>query len=255
DTLLHYTIWNPPGNRIRTYTGLQDEMCLVESVRIALPDLIGSITHLEAMHEMDIHGSDFELNCLKLRDKVNSMVHGIVHAKRNVSAAVFANELRFYYDPIKVDYNKTYIGPGAVEMPMFVFDHLLWNCDLQDKLYTDFKEGYLPYNLHFIRQIYHRFKGKPSLLSRVEENLKNDPSPQNYRAAVAILELCTVLKSFRMPHKRVAEEAYNQGESHHRENGSGGYTVDILQHIIKLQQTKLSSLQARVSEHRVKVHH
>jgi hypothetical protein len=179
---------------------------------------------------------------------MESMVRGIVHAKRNVSPSVFANELRFYYDPIKVDYNKSYIGPGAVEMPMFVFDHLLWNCDCKDEEYTVFKEGYLPYSLRFVREIYWRFKDKPSLLTRVKDNLQLSPSPQHYRAAQVLLELCTVLKSFRMPHKKMAEQAYAHSDDNHRSNGSGGYTVDILQHIIKLQSDHFTALQAAMAD-------
>jgi monodechloroaminopyrrolnitrin synthase len=252
DTLLHYSVWNPGGDRIRTYTGLEDEKCLIESVKMALPDLMEAIVQLEAMHAMDLQGSDFELQCLQLREKIESMVRGVVHAKRNVSPAVFANELRFYYDPIKVDYNKSYLGPGAVEMPMFVFDHLLWNCDCEDTTYTAFKEGYLPYNLQFIRETYWRFKNKPSLLSRIEKNLRNSPTFQNYRAAQAALELFTVLKSFRMPHKKMAEQAYAHSGEHQRTSGSGGYTVDILQHIIKLQSDKFTSLQAAMADAKVR---
>jgi monodechloroaminopyrrolnitrin synthase len=253
DTLLHYTVWNPDGDRMRTYTGLNDERSLIHSVKVAMPGLVDSIVQMQSLHDKELTGSSFELECLQLREKMQGMVNGIVHAKRNVSPAVFANELRFYYDPIKVDYNKDYIGPGAVEMPMFVFDHLLWSCDIPDKQYTDFKEGLLPYNLTFIRHIYERFDGNLSLLSRVEKNLRERPSNETCRAAMAVLELCSVLKSFRMPHKRVAEDAYAQGEDHHKEKGSGGYSTSILEHIIRLQNERISSLQACVAneKHRV----
>jgi hypothetical protein len=179
--------------------------------------------------------------------KMEGMVRGIVNAKRNVSPGVFANELRFYFDPIKVDYNKEYVGPGAVEMPMFVFDHLLWSSDCDDSTYTNFKEGYLPYNIALVRDIYKKYKGRPSLISKIESTLKTKGFVRNYRAAKAVLDLCNVLKSFRMPHKKVAEEAYKHGEDHHRKKGSGGYSVSILDHIMNLQNEKLASLQAATS--------
>jgi monodechloroaminopyrrolnitrin synthase len=252
DTLLHYTVWNPPGDRIRTYTGLADEKCLIESVKMAMPSLFESIIQLAELHNQDLHGREFALSCLEIRKKMEDMVKGVVHAKKNVSSAVFANELRFYYDPIKVDYNKDYIGPGAVEMPMFVFDHLLWSSDCEDPAYTSFKEGYLPYNLPLIREIYRRFNGKASLLSRIEDNLNTKASPEYVRAAQAALDLCTVLKSFRMPHKKMAEEAYSHGDDHHKNQGSGGYSTDILQHIIRLQNEKIGSLQTSLAYSRVK---
>jgi monodechloroaminopyrrolnitrin synthase len=247
DTLLHYTAWNPQGDRVRTYTGLTDEKFLIESVKIAMPSLFEAIAQIEALHDQPLYGLQFELACRQIRETMEAMVRGAVLAKKNVSPAVFANELRFYFDPIKVDYNRPYIGPGAVEMPMFVFDHLLWSCDCDDEEYTNFKEGYLPYNLSFIRDIYYKFNGKPSLLSRIEANILSDPSDRNHKAGQAVLDLCSVLKSFRMPHKKLAEEAYAHNKEHHRTEGSGGYTTDILQHIINLQNAKIESLKSALT--------
>lgn len=252
DTLIHYTLCNPVGSRMRTYTGLPDERSLIESVKMAMPDLWKAIVQLEELHAAELSGPEFITSCFSLRDKMNAMVKGVVHAKRNVSPAVFANELRFYYDPIKVDYNKDYIGPGAVEMPMFVFDHLLWSSDCEDRTYTAFKEGYLPYNLSFVREIYWNFKGRKSLITRVVENLDNEPTPENFLAANAVLELSTVLKSFRMPHKKLAEDAYAHNKDHHKHHGSGGYSTDILTHIIQLQLEKVEELKTAISYAKVK---
>ena len=252
DTLLHYTTWNPSDTRIRTYTGLTDEISLIESVRKAIPGLMRSIAQLEMLHERPLHGHEFGVICKDVKEMMEGMVEGIVHAKRCVSPAVFANELRFYYDPIKVDYNKDYIGPGAVEMPMFVFDHLLWSSDCEDEAYSSFKEGYLPYNMSFIRDIYWRFDRTPSLLTRVEQNLRDERSDEHFRAALSVLELCSVLKRFRMPHKKVAEAAYSQGEEQYHDKGSGGYSTNILLHIIALQNERIKALQDVVGKVQVK---
>jgi monodechloroaminopyrrolnitrin synthase len=243
DTLIHYTLCNPTGSRMRTYTGLPDEKSLIESVQIAMPDLWRAIVKLEGLHHGELSGERFERNCLELRDQMTAMVRGVVHAKKNVSPSVFANELRFYYDPIKVDYNKDYIGPGAVEMPMFVLDHLLWSSDCNDHHYTLFKESYIPYNLQFVRDIYWEFKGKKSLVTKVAEHLRYDHSTENFRSAQAVMELSTVLKSFRMPHKKMASDAYAHSEEHNRTEGSGGYSTDVLQHILTLQTEKFNELQ------------
>lgn len=253
DTLIHYTICNPEGARMRTYTGLPDERSLIESVKIATPDLWRGIVQLYGIHERELAGPEFENQCFSLRSKLDAMIQGVVHAKKNVSPAVFANELRFYYDPIKVDYNKSYIGPGAVEMPMFLLDHLLWSSDCMDAAYTSFKEGYLPYNLQFVRDMYWHTKGKPSLVSRVAQALDRHPGTDTFMAARAVNELCNGLKSFRRPHKKLAEEAYAHNEDHHRQKGSGGYSTDILQHLIDLQTEKLEWLKEVIASAKVKV--
>jgi hypothetical protein len=248
DTVMHYTLWNPDGARMRTYSEWPDERSLIVSVKIAIEDLMKGIVELQELCAMEATDPLFTGKCSEIRGRLEAMVNGIVYAKKNVSPAIFYNELRFYFDPIKVDYNKSYLGPGAVEMPMFVFDHLLWSCDLNDPVYTHFKEGYLPYNLPFIRNIYGDFNQKPSLLTRVSTNLKNNPSKENYRAAKSVMDLCVVLKSFRMPHKKLAESAYasSPGAEKHHEVGSGGYSTDILQHIINIQNQRIHELQSQV---------
>lgn len=248
DTLIHYTSWNPSGPRIRTYTGLDDEKHLIESVRMAMPDLFSAILELERLQHIPLSDPMFSVHCQVVQDKISAMVKGIVHAKRNVSPAVFANELRFYYDPIKVDYGKDYIGPGAVEMPMFLFDHLLWSCDLADDEYANFKEGYLYYNLPFVTKIYFTFKGKPSILSRAIRDVKNEPGPAILRSAYQIQQLGNTLKSFRMPHKKLAENAYAHSDEHNRTKGSGGYAPTILEKILNLQLERFSALQKVMSE-------
>ncbi|HEY0744920.1 MAG TPA: monodechloroaminopyrrolnitrin synthase PrnB family protein [Chryseosolibacter sp.] len=247
DTLLHYTSWNPTDLRIRTYTGLDDEKHLIQSVKMAMPDLFRAILDLEKLHHVNIADPLFAILCQDVQEKISAMVKGIVHAKRNVSPAVFANELRFYYDPIKVDYGKDYIGPGAVEMPMFVFDHLLWSCDSTDTEYSKFKEGYLLYNLSFIGEIYWNFKGKASLLSIAIEELKTTPTADVLRSVYQLQQLGNILKSFRMPHKKLAENAYAHGEEHNRTKGSGGYAPTILDQILRLQNERFAALQAALT--------
>lgn len=241
DTLIHYTAWNPDGDRIRSYTGLEDEKHLIESVKMAYPSLLEAILLLEQAYCLMHDTTAFTAHCHAARHLLEGMVQGVVHARRKVSPVIFANELRFYYDAIRVDYNNQYMGPGAVEMPMFVVDHLIWSCDCEDKAYDDFKTGFLPYNLKPIREVYHRFTNRPSLVTLMALTFAQDPSEQNFQAAIALSDLLTILKSFRMPHKKLAESAYAQQDEHHHQKGSGGYATDILSHIINLQQMKTAN--------------
>lgn len=243
DTLIHYTMWNPDGERTRSYTGLHDEIHLINSVKIAYPSLLKSIGILEQLHTEEVESELFSNLCDEVHDLMSAMVNGVVHAKRNVSPALFANELRFYFEPIKVDYNKEYIGPGAVEMPMFVFDHLLWSSDITDKSYNTFKETYLDYNLPLIRDIYWNQAGRSSLVTRVTKSLDANPTSGMIKSAESVQKLYTILKSFRMPHRKLANDSYRQGEEHHKKNGSGGYEVGILDFILQLQALRFEPLQ------------
>ncbi|RAV99765.1 monodechloroaminopyrrolnitrin synthase PrnB family protein [Pseudochryseolinea flava] len=252
DTLIHYTAWNPSNERIRTYTGLEDEKQLIESVKIAYPSLLDAINLLDKTHSIALNDPSFADHCTTIREMLEGMVRGIVLAKRKVSPEVFANELRFYYDAIKVDYNNKYMGPGAVEMPMFLIDHLLWSCDCDDQVYTEFKKGYLSYNLPVVREIYDRYENKPSLAARMAQALATNSSLEVFNNALALADLFTVLKSFRMPHKKVAESAYQHQDDKHHQKGSGGYATDILQHIIDLQQRNTAAMMSALVVERQK---
>lgn len=254
DTLLHYTIWNPAGGRRRTYTGTSDEMHLIDSVVMAMDPLVAAIRLLGDLHHTSLHAEVFKELCEKVTNCFQKVVDGIVLARRKLCLSYFSSELRLYFDPITLD-GREYLGPGAVEMPMFVFDHLLWSSDCEDPEYAVFKNTYLPYVHPEMRWIYLEFDAKDSLLGKclkniVEEGMVFDPVVcESLRA----LRLCfQQLKSFRMPHRKVAEEAYEHvnGQGHapeashneYRHKGSGGYSPGILSHIVGLTNTKIAKL-------------
>ncbi|GAL82952.1 sensor signal transduction histidine kinase [Sporocytophaga myxococcoides] len=248
DTLFHYTIWNPSGLRVRTYTGLSDEIHLIESVKMSMFPLVDAIYNLIELHQTPLNSPAFEEICNIAEENLSGMINGIVYAKRNVSPAVFANELRFYFDPISL-YRREFIGPGAVEMPLFVFDHLLWSSETNDEEYVKFKITYLPFNQPDIRDIYYNYDNQPSLATKVIEALKKNPGycQQTAKSARALLSLCNRLKSFRMPHKKLAEESYAQQKE--RSHGSGGYSTDILSHIISLNLKTIADIEQAITRY------
>lgn len=268
DTLLHYTVWNPTNRRRRTYTDARDEHFLIDSVVTALDPLVNSIRLLRQLHRTSMRSPDFKEICDELSRYFQRVIDGIVLARRNVSLSYFASELRLYFDPIKLR-GREYLGPGAVEMPMFVFDHLLWSCDCDDHEYRIFKETYLPYVHPDMREIFREFENADSLLSRcyhdiVRRNIDFDPVVYESMSA---LRLCfQQLKSFRMPHKKVADEAYAYaGNAHgghgckyatgqdYRTNGSGGYSPGILAHIVNLTNQKAAMLDGCISFYQLKI--
>jgi hypothetical protein len=238
DTLLHYTIWNPAGERMRTYTGT-DEKNLIRSVQMSIPPLEAALHHLLQLLD-PAHGNDFRLLTKTVAANLEGLIEGVVYARRNVSTEYFAREMRLYYDPIQLN-GATYLGPGAVEMPVFVFDHLLWSADCRDAEYVAFKNGYLPYVRPVWRLLYEAYAGQPSLLTQLQEEMEAGTCAQPAVALKEIVSIVTRLKSFRMPHRRLADEAYAHGNGGHRSQGSGGYAPDILLHIIQLMTAKTDS--------------
>jgi hypothetical protein len=235
DTLLHYTTWNPVGFRRRTYTGTPDEDNLIQSVAMAMTPLIKAIFALEAMHGLRPEMPAFAACAKEAAAAFEGMIAGIVHTRKNVSVSYFAQELRLYFDPISL-HGKTYLGPGAVEMPMFVYDHLLWSSSNSDPAYVSFKETYLPYILPYLRETYVAYRYKPSLLDTFGAFLLESKQQQTevWEAIRQVRSLLLLLKSFRMPHKTIADKAYKaaHGGEEQRKHGSGGYTPDILEVVL-----------------------
>ncbi|SDF50114.1 protein of unknown function [Dyadobacter soli] len=261
DTLLHYTVWNPADHRRRTYTDTRDEHCLIDSVVKAMDPLVKAIRLLANLHHTPMQFTDFKIICENAAARFQQVVDGMVLARRNVSLSFFATELRLYFDPVRIG-GREYLGPGAVEMPMFVFDQLLWSCDCADEDYRVFKETYLPYVHPEMRDIYLKYQKHDSLLGKcfrtiIDDRLDFDPIV--LESMRALRQCFQQLKRFRMPHKKVAEEAYAQEirevdseNSDHRSHGSGGYSPDILSHIVKLTNQKVAKLDAYISFYEVK---
>lgn len=258
DTLLHYTVWNPCGTGRRTYTGTLDEQCLIESVAMAMNPLVKAIYLLVELHRIPIQSAAFKVVCDRINIHFQKVIEGIVFARRHVSLSYFSKELRLYFDPIMIG-DREYLGPGAVEMPMFVFDHLLWSSNCMDEEYNTFKKTYVPYIHWEMREIYHRLENKPNLIDKsidtiITRGIASDPVV--YESMKGLYSIMQQLKSFRMPHKTVAEEAYSHviaGENRPvcplksdfhelRNNGSGGYSPGILSHILKLSNQKMERL-------------
>lgn len=248
DTLVHYTSWNPEGDRRRTHTGSSDEQALIESINLAILPLSEAILLLQDLLKLSFSDPEFVSNCNRISDLFQGMISGIVHARKNVSTSFFTKELRLYFDAVQIG-GKSYVGPGGGEMPMFVFDHLLWSSLVNEAEYVKFKEKMLPYILPILQKVYVDQEGKPSLLDRFNYWSKNQSFKINNSQEIikAVNKLCRLLKSFRMPHISLAKEAFAKGK-HIRSHGSGGYTPDTLSLIIELMLNRFEKKDRAVEE-------
>jgi monodechloroaminopyrrolnitrin synthase len=243
ETLLHVTVWNPSGSRERSYTGLSDELHLLESVRLATPALESALSGVLALHEISARSLEFVKTCEIVAEHLAKMVDSVVYAFRHVSPATFMAELRPFYDPIQVG-GRSYLGPGAVEMPLFVLEHLLWGSRCEHRGYIEFKETYLPYILAPFRAAYALHAGRPSVVERVIAELSSNGSshvPLEH-ALRALDRVFDSLLRFRAPHVRLAQKAYEAQPDAHAEVGSGGYAPSMLEELLTLTRQARSRL-------------
>ncbi|BAZ29793.1 Monodechloroaminopyrrolnitrin synthase PrnB [Cylindrospermum sp. NIES-4074] len=249
DTLMHYCLWNPQGERGRRHTAYIDETRLIESGKIAIPRLECAIYDLSSLHTIPIDTPEFVLQCRQCEENLTGMVEAIVYAIKKVSRKIFAEELRAYFDPIIVQ-GKEFLGPGAVEMPLFIFDHLLWSAECMEEPYLEFRQALLPYCLPKFRKLYTEFEAQPSLLTKVCRELKTAPAANNtiLDGANALMKLFHILIKFRKPHIKVVDEAYI-AENHIREKGSGGYHLETLNYITALTSNAMIHLSKHINQH------
>lgn len=249
ETLLHVTVWNPAAaDAQRSYTGLRDEAHLLESVRLSMAALEAAIALTVELSDVPLQAPAFAQGCDALAAYLRKMVDSIVYAYRFISLQVFYDELRPFYEPIRVG-GRSYLGPGAVEMPLFVLEHVLWGSQSDHHAYREFKETYLPYVLPAFRAIYARFAGQPSLVDRAlgdaqAARARGEPVAAGLAALDRVFE---VLLHFRAPHVKLAERAYEAGKSG-PSIGSGGYAPSMLGDLLTLTRAARSRVRAALDE-------
>ncbi|MGD1912099.1 MAG: monodechloroaminopyrrolnitrin synthase PrnB family protein [Rivularia sp. (in: cyanobacteria)] len=256
DTLIHYTVWNPDGERKRRYTLHLDETKIIESSKIAIPRLEMGIYKLLELHKIPFESPDFIRECEICASYLNGMVEAIVYTIKNVSRKVFAENLRPYFDSFMIQ-GKEYLGPGAVEMPLLIFDHFLWSSECRDVAYLYFKQSFISYFLPNFRKLYIDGVFATSLLSKLIDKLNNASSfDENLVASAAeLMKLFKILIKFRKPHIKVVNQAYTLAENRQRETGSGGYKCSTLIHITELTENAVASLQNAIKEHEILHNH
>lgn len=239
DTLLHYTMWNP-SRALRTYTDLTEEARLIEAVRMAYPALESALGQLVGLFSTPLESPDFEAATGRIVEELSRVRDAAVYTYRFVDRRVFVESIRPYFEPIHVD-GRDILGPGAVAMPLFVFDHVLWSASVDEPSYVRFKEDYLPITLPHIRRIYDRFGEEGCLIDRLEPVLGSavwarSLSPQLRRNLQGLDRIFVLLQRFRAVHLRMARQAYREPNVHQRvfSKGSGGYAPEMLEDIERL---------------------
>lgn len=253
DGVLHYIPWNCHGDHIRTYTHYPEERILIERTREAYHALDQAALDLQALFDVPLTDPNFGQICAAITASLGELGKSICSVYREVGAAFFVHEIRPYFEPIMVD-GVEHRGPGAVELPLFIIDHLLWSSNSTDQQYISFKETYLTTVLPSARDLYNKHKNRPSLLDRVlielaeAENCLCIDSVQRCEIANQNLEeikrLFGQLISFRGPHLKLAQQAYELTPDAQFDHGSGGYTPEIVGHVLSLTRHARARLPA-----------
>ena len=236
DTVHHYSVWNPHGDRQRTYTDLPDEAALIDSVRLSLPRLAQAVELCVPVAEAELTSPEFLTAMGSFRAAVASLDESIELVIDRVSPVVFARDLRPYFDEVTIG-DRTWRGGAGAGLPVPLLDLTLWASDHGEPDYEAFWREGMPYALPEWRRLYPRLAAGPSLVTRVTAALTeagDGPLDPRLRAAAgAVEQSMRALLVFRAKHVTVARKSY-QEDLRLFPLGSSGGSVDLLASIVRL---------------------
>ncbi|MET9721504.1 monodechloroaminopyrrolnitrin synthase PrnB family protein [Streptomyces zaomyceticus] len=236
DTVHHYTTWNPPGPRRRTYTGHPTEALLQDAVRMVFPGLVAALDDCGRIARLEPYDPGFAAALDRVGRRLRTVVDSIDLTVARVSPEYFALTLRPYFEEVEVA-GRDYLGPAAAQVPLWPVDLTLWQCDRSDPAYEGFLAESVPYALPAWRAFHARHRGGVSAVSKLSAAVSWEGAdrlpPSLTASAEALGRVLRLLKTFRARHLGIARKAYSD-EMRLYEEGSGGAPVALLRSILDL---------------------
>ncbi|TQK51751.1 uncharacterized protein DUF1864 [Streptomyces sp. SLBN-118] len=236
DTVHHYTAWNPLGARQRMYTGDIMESHLQDAVRMAFPSLVAALDTCAQLARCEPYEPGFALALDRTAQHVQSMVDSIDFTIANVSPVFFATRMRSYFEEIDVG-GTDYLGPAAAQVPLWLVDLTLWQCDRSNPAYDAFLDDSVRYSLPSWRAHYAAHKAGTSAVSKLSAAISWEAAhrlpPQLAASAVSLARVLRILKTFRARHFTLARKAYSEDVRLY-DVGSGGAPIELLRSVLDL---------------------
>ncbi|MFI6403225.1 monodechloroaminopyrrolnitrin synthase PrnB family protein [Streptomyces sp. NPDC050548] len=247
DTVFHYTCWNPVGGRERLYTGHPMERSLVDAVRRCMPELARAVETGRALWTEDTHSRAHADGLTALAGQLTAADRAMGDVMRSVAPEFFALELRPYFEDVRIA-GRTYMGPAAAHVPLFLVDLLLWASDRGSPEYLGFCREVASLTLPGWRDLYVAWSAAPSLTSRLVAALDEAPprgTDPLLAGARGLRQALRSLTQFRGKHLVMARRAYHS-EVRLYELGSGGGSIGLLEEILGLTRENGALLGAPV---------
>ncbi|MGW2557765.1 monodechloroaminopyrrolnitrin synthase PrnB family protein [Streptomyces sp. NPDC001514] len=254
DTVHHYTEWNPTNFRRRMYTGDKMEGFLMDGARLSLPHVADAVDLCSLLYDAD----PADQETAQLLDQVDRSVsifdELITMVTEKVTPEFFAQQVRPYYEDITVD-GRSYFGPAAAHVPLFLVDMVIWASDRGDPVYDAFIDEVAPHTLPQWRALLAGWSNGPSLVTKVEAALTEAgvgdaaagaPPPQLLDTARSLAAVLRTLTVFRGKHLTIARKAYRD-EVRLYELGSGNGSITLLHQILALTKENVTLVRWRAA--------
>lgn len=246
DNVYSYTTRNPTGPRRRSFTGTEEEELFISCVARATISLNEAVAALNAT--LDAEDGDGPSSSESLatalhtcRTSVRILRNELLAVKRRISPQTFSTQLRPYFPEVRLG-ERTYMAPGGAQMPLLVLDALLFTGSSQDPELTEWHREYLRENVKYLPPAHREVCAKA--VARADESGARYDSQSLGARAERDTETRTLFRGlledvlrFRYPHRQLARA--NMRVRVEGARGSGGYTDEVLNHIIAVNQNAL----------------
>ncbi|MFE9423965.1 monodechloroaminopyrrolnitrin synthase PrnB family protein [Kitasatospora sp. NPDC006697] len=235
DTVLHYGAWNPRGPRQRMYTGAAEEDVLIHSVRAGAMAIERSALGLAELAHLDPAGAEYLAVLQRAAEDfaVLPAQIGLV-AEKVPPAEFFMLRLRPYMEDVLVN-GRSYYGPAAAHVPLYLIDHLLWSSDRVDPEHVALHQELMDYGLPEWIRLYRKRQGSESVVTQVVRALlaaRREASAELLAAGRAVGELLRALVVFRGRHLRLVRDSYTVDSPYTA--GSAGAAPEVVKLVLDL---------------------
>ncbi|WP_280427410.1 monodechloroaminopyrrolnitrin synthase PrnB family protein [Nocardia brasiliensis] len=235
DTVLHYGAWNPRGKRQRMFLGEDQENVVLDAVRVSTLLISEIAPQLAGLAELHPDDTAFGEICHAAADQLETLPQLMSGLYRTVDPIEFyAARLRpFMADVVVAD--RSYYGPAAVHVPLYLIDRLVWSSDHGGVGMTYFQDDLLNYGLPRWRRMFEHTTDTESLVTRLVREFDRPDGPPSTKAAYAmdgVIRILDGLVTFRTKHGLLARAAYTDGTRYAM--GIAGVSPAVLDHVLAL---------------------
>jgi len=237
-----YGLFNPEDDRMRTFTGLNEERIFIHAIQKGTKGLDDSLLTLKRLSMVRVDSRDFEYLTDEITIQFAPMLPAVVEVLRKITPEVFSRQIVRFFVPLDIN-GKTYPGITGAQIQNVCIDLIVYGANSYSEQYYSYAArslaSMLPFQQSITRQILQQLQ-QTSLLNKIERDIalcENIDSAQAITSLNSLQRFLRKILRFRWAHRRLAQKNLPLRK---KELGSGGYALDLLDDLIQI--TRIASL-------------
>lgn len=239
-TITTYAGINPDGERRRSFTGSKEEDIFIDSLKVSFEELEVAMNGLARLTSRS-DDVDFTHSLDKSTLAMQTMTNSTVAVMRNIPPEIFTGQIRPYFEPLNLA-GKSYVAANGSQLQLVGIEKMVYGTGGVDSVESDFFDENMPYlnaaQRDKLRVFADANQGK-DLLTMIEE--RRSEGEDTSEVLVSVAALTKMIRKFRYPHRKVAEDNFKLRPD--GSVGSGSYTPAVLTDLIKSTEARIAHVQ------------